>query len=158
MIRVVGGTLAMVAAAIALVWLTSGRVNEVPASGPERTERHPNGLVVQVPVDAGMRRTPEGFELVDGEDTRLPRRARLIWEPRACDVVAPVVREQGAGAGGTQYEMVTRRPVVGGCLSLVAREQIEIGRPDFGFGLRAFQTARMERQGRFLKHGTRSVA
>ena len=152
LIRGLAIALALMGAATALVFLTRGQVHEVPAAGPETVTRHPNGLVALVPEGASVEETADGFTVEAGGE-RTPLRARLVWEPRPCDVIAPVVREMGTGSGGTGYEMTTRRPLAGGCLSLTAQEQTGRARPGFGFGLRLFQTARMERGAEAFRAG-----
>ena len=142
MIRGVLIGLAMLGAAALLTWTTGGRVYDVPASGPEREVNHPTGLTLLVPEDASLRETPLGFDMTHAPSSRTPEQAEIVWQAEPCDAVPPKVRNVGAGSGGAEYAMATRRPLAGGCLTLVAQEQREFGQPSFSFGLRAFQTAR----------------
>ena len=137
--------LLMLAAAAVLTWTTSGRVYEVPASGPEREVVHPTGLKLLAPQHASVQQTEQGFDAELDPTGRSPERAELVWEREACDAVPPKVQTVGNGAAGPAYAMATRRPLAGGCLTLVAQERREFGQPAFSLGLRMFQTARMDK-------------
>jgi hypothetical protein len=117
---------------------------------------HPNGLELSRPAGFEATQTADGFVLEEGGQLRSPRRVevRLVRTPLAIPepdrrrllargaIARYSIREMEGGSGGAEYELRALEAIGDGWIVLVAREQSELGEPDFGEAWRLLESAR----------------